>query len=118
MWPTNKDSLGELGILVENEDGVQKFMPIDKCIATVGSERQKDKKKLLVIELDDIDSVPTVYYKGEKVDPKDRVEFDWKEADGFYHSNVFYQFWQSTQANELERIYKQKTFNDELSSDS
>jgi hypothetical protein len=40
--------------------------------------RQKDKPKLLVIELDDIDSVPTVYYKGEKVSPKTKVGFKWQ----------------------------------------
>ncbi|WP_302052946.1 hypothetical protein [Shouchella clausii] len=40
MWPTNKESLGELGVLVENENGEQKFIPIDKCIVTVGSEKE------------------------------------------------------------------------------
>lgn len=77
MWPTNKEPLGELGVLVENENGEQEFVPINRCITAAGSERQKDKKKLLVIELDDIDSVPTVYYKGKKVVDKSLIKFNW-----------------------------------------
>ncbi|UOQ93405.1 hypothetical protein MUO14_24050 [Halobacillus shinanisalinarum] len=36
------------------------------------------KPKLLTIELDSIDSVPTVIYKGEKIDNKVFVEFNWE----------------------------------------
>lgn len=38
MWLTNKESLGELGVLVENDDGSGYILPIEKCIVTVGSE--------------------------------------------------------------------------------
>lgn len=88
MWPTNMEPLGELGVLVENEDGEQKFIPINKCMATAGSERKKDKKKLLVIELDDIDSVPTVYYQGKKVSPKTKVDFKWQSKTSHSPSSI------------------------------
>lgn len=43
-------------------------------------ESMKDKKEspLLKIELDDINSVPTVYYKGKVIKWKVRVSFDWE----------------------------------------
>lgn len=41
----------------------------------------KPKDKLLTIGIDDIDSVPTVYYKGEEIVGKSRVSFDWKTRD-------------------------------------
>ncbi|PWU68307.1 hypothetical protein [Gracilibacillus dipsosauri] len=39
-------------------------------------------KSLLTIELDDIDSVPKVFYKGEKIEKKVHVSFDYKTKTG------------------------------------
>ncbi|WEZ09570.1 hypothetical protein P5663_06920 [Priestia flexa] len=41
----------------------------------IPSARVKDK--LLVIELDNVNDVPTVYYKGKEVKGKMRVDFTW-----------------------------------------
>ncbi|WP_255222690.1 hypothetical protein [Shouchella clausii] len=40
MWPTNMEPLGELRIVVLNDDGSGYILPIDKCIVTVGSEEE------------------------------------------------------------------------------
>jgi hypothetical protein len=45
MWPTNKEPLGELGVLVENENGEQEFVPINRCITAAGSERKGVNKR-------------------------------------------------------------------------
>ena len=37
-----------------------------------------DNKPLLTIELDEIDSVPKVIYKGEEIKGKVRVAFEWE----------------------------------------
>lgn len=42
----------------------------------------KEENKLLVIELDDINAVPKIYYKGEEVTHKMRVSFDWMTKGG------------------------------------
>jgi len=39
------------------------------------------KDKLLVIELDEYGSVPRVFYKGEEINKKVEVTFDWKTRD-------------------------------------
>ncbi|WP_153018032.1 hypothetical protein [Saccharococcus caldoxylosilyticus] len=38
--------------------------------------------KLLVIELDSYDSVPTVFYKGKQILGKVKVSFEWETGDG------------------------------------
>lgn len=50
MWPTNKEPLGELGVLVENEDGDKKFIPINKCMATAGSKETRMSLDELIIQ--------------------------------------------------------------------
>jgi len=43
----------------------------------MGGEVMNKEDKLLVIELDSLNAVPTVYYKGEKLKSKMRVDFTW-----------------------------------------
>jgi Zn-finger nucleic acid-binding protein len=53
---------------------------------------EKYKRKgtpLLQIELKDINSVPVVFYKGERIDFKDRVSFDYK-TDNHRETNPNY----------------------------
>lgn len=53
----------------------------DKCKGTMDHVFviEKDKEpKLLTIELDTLDSIPTVYYKGEEINLKTKIEFFWK----------------------------------------
>lgn len=38
-------------------------------------------KPLLTIQLNSIDDVPTVYYKGDKLEGKQRIAFDWVTDD-------------------------------------
>lgn len=45
---------------------------------------------LLQIKLDDINSVPEVYYNGDKIDKKVRVSFDWKTREDVYDYNSPY----------------------------
>ncbi|QWK27235.1 hypothetical protein KM776_17170 [Bacillus velezensis] len=37
---------------------------------------------MLKIELDEIDSVPRIFYKGEKIIDRVAVDFEWRTADG------------------------------------
>lgn len=41
----------------------------------------KPRAKLLTITLDDIESVPEVFYRGEEITGRQRVSFDWKTND-------------------------------------
>ncbi|GIN74018.1 hypothetical protein J14TS2_44930 [Bacillus sp. J14TS2] len=43
-----------------------------------GSGPKIKKKKLLVIELQDENSVPKVFYKGEEIHLKTNITFDWE----------------------------------------
>lgn len=44
------------------------------------------KDKHLIIELDDMDSVPRVFYKGEEISNKVKVGFNWDTANERYPS--------------------------------
>lgn len=39
-------------------------------------------KPLLEIRVDDMDSVPVVYYNGEKIEHKVQISYGWKTQDG------------------------------------
>lgn len=45
-----------------------------------GLERQQNKDKLLVIELDQMGNVPKVFYKGKEIIDKTFVFFNWNTA--------------------------------------
>lgn len=54
------------------------------CVCDIGRVIDKvnvSDAPLLQITLDDINSVPAVYYNGEQIDKKIRVSFDWKTSD-------------------------------------
>lgn len=45
-----------------------------------GDEKEK-KEPLLTIELENMNSVPIIKYKGEEIKRKTHVNFDWKQED-------------------------------------
>lgn len=47
----------------------------------VSPAKREDHPKHLVIELDTVTSVPRVYYKGEEVDLKQKVTFEWSTKE-------------------------------------
>lgn len=47
---------------------------------------KQEKPPLLQIELADINSVPTVFYKGEEINGKIKVSFDWETNDEVGHN--------------------------------
>ncbi|MBP1967988.1 hypothetical protein J2Z83_000080 [Virgibacillus natechei] len=42
---------------------------------------EQNKEKLLVIELDKVKSLPRVYYKGEEINMKQKIQFEWETGD-------------------------------------
>jgi len=56
---------------------------IDTCVFCLGKVNP-----LINIELDDINSVPKVFYKGKEIDGKMRVSFDW-ETDSDELTNTY-----------------------------
>ena len=52
-------------------------------IDVTASDLNDDKESLLMIELQDANSIPKVYYDGKEITNRCRVTFDWltKEAD-------------------------------------
>jgi len=65
--------------------------PIANAMAAfkhIQSEYGQDKKdKLLVIELDDIDAVPKVTYKGQSMNPLQELELYWETATDLVSNN-------------------------------
>jgi len=61
---------GMLYILKENPDHLKEVT------------EKIEAKKLLLIELDDKDSVPVVYHQGEKVNAKVKIQFEWETKTG------------------------------------
>lgn len=39
---------------------------------------ETDKKPLLVIEVDDMSAIPTVYYQGEKIEGRIAIQYQWE----------------------------------------
>ncbi|AYB47137.1 hypothetical protein D5F53_29260 [Paenibacillus lautus] len=50
---------------------------------TIVEEPQRTNEPLLVIEIEGMESVPTVRYKGEKVEGKIDVSYSWETSDAF-----------------------------------
>ncbi|PRS08066.1 hypothetical protein C6W27_22930, partial [Bacillus paralicheniformis] len=65
-------------------------MCIEKPSLTKGVKLSKEKPPLLQIELDDIDSVPRVFYKGKEIKRKIRVDFSFLTNDdtGFRPTHI------------------------------
>lgn len=63
-----------------------------KRIAEIGGtsteELLNDKKPLLVIEVDDLNSVPRVYYKGEEIKNKHSIDYEWLTKDSEINSGL------------------------------
>ena len=49
-----------------------------------GKYKSNDRKNLLVIELQDENSVPKVIYKGEEIHMKTKISFDWETRTDEY----------------------------------
>ncbi len=49
----------------------------NKVCNTCESQNISDKPQLLVIELDDINSIPRVFHNGEEITKKIHVKFEW-----------------------------------------
>ncbi|WP_172692043.1 hypothetical protein [Bacillus glycinifermentans] len=47
-------------------------------LLTEGVKLSKEKPPLLQIELEDIDSVPRVFYKGERITKRIAIDFEWR----------------------------------------
>ncbi|SSS87994.1 Uncharacterised protein [Acinetobacter baumannii] len=62
---------------------IKQYHGIDcpKCNKHKVKPETKKSAPLLTIVLDDINSVPTVHYKGEEITLKQRVSFDYKTND-------------------------------------
>ncbi|HZH59310.1 MAG TPA: hypothetical protein VEY70_07020 [Metabacillus sp.] len=77
------ENLNNINDRLEYTEYLQGFL--DELIDEVKQERAKinAKKQLpfLRIDLDDINSVPVVYYNGKEIKSKIRVSFDWKTRD-------------------------------------
>jgi len=54
-----------------------------------GLEHKISKDKLLVIELDNESSVPKVFYKGEEINEKMHISFEW-DTDTEYYGGLSY----------------------------
>ncbi|AJO16817.1 MULTISPECIES: hypothetical protein [Bacillus subtilis group] len=65
-------------------------MCIEKPSLTKGVKLSKEKPPLLQIELEDIDSVPRVFYKGKEIKDKIRVDFSFLTNDdtGFHPTHI------------------------------
>ncbi|QNH45658.1 hypothetical protein H7F26_09470 [Bacillus sp. PAMC28748] len=65
-------------------------MCIEKPSLTKVVKLSKEKPPLLQIELDDIDSVPRVFYKGKEIKRKIRVDFSFLTNDdtGFRPTHI------------------------------
>ncbi|MCM3444368.1 hypothetical protein [Metabacillus halosaccharovorans] len=77
------ENLNNINDRLEYAEYFQRYL--DEMMDEIKQERAKinAKKQLpfLRIDLDDINSVPTVYYNGEEIKGKIRVNFDWKTRD-------------------------------------
>lgn len=67
-------------------DGKKILESVSKRIKKLEKEITfEESTPLLTIELDDINSVPKVIYKGEEVKKKVRVSFDWETNSAYYN---------------------------------
>lgn len=77
-------------------------------------EDRKSKKQLLRIELNKYESVPKVWYKGERLDTKGlvKVRFDWETDDEFIRlPEIFIKYFAGVNEEEepiIEEIKKEK----------
>lgn len=55
-----------------------------KATADLKEAESLTKSKYLVIELDELESVPKVFYKGEEINNKEKVGFNWDTANQTY----------------------------------
>ncbi|MCY9148809.1 hypothetical protein [Bacillus haynesii] len=64
------------GFILENDydnTGIDQAVPLDYSAP--------GKSPLLQIQLDDIDSIPHVFYKGEKITKRIAIDFEWRTGD-------------------------------------
>lgn len=59
-----------------------------KATADMKEVESLTKSKYLVIELDELGSIPRVTYKGEEIGPKAKVGFNWDTANARYPSRT------------------------------
>lgn len=73
------------------------------------------KQDLLVICLEDIDSVPNVYYKGKPIDKKVNVDFSWRKQSSIFFNPTYINI---EHKEEGDRLYNTKTIqHNEMSED-
>ncbi|MEC5235511.1 hypothetical protein P9C88_20955 [Bacillus licheniformis] len=74
--------LYKLGILltgfVHVDEKAAGFDPTETAQKSIELFNEKNKAPLLQIELEDIDSVPRVFYKGEKITNHIAIDFEWR----------------------------------------
>lgn len=77
--------LYKFGILltgfVRVDENAAGFDPTDTVQKSIELFKEKNKAPLLQIELDDIDSIPYVFYKGEIITKRIAIDFEWRTGD-------------------------------------
>ncbi|QHZ46989.1 hypothetical protein [Bacillus sp. NSP9.1] len=74
-------------------------MCIEKPSLTKGLKLSKEKPPLLRIELDDINSIPHVLYKGEKITDRIEIDFEWRTADAEHIGSAYFRIKHSIDRN-------------------
>ncbi|KND05469.1 hypothetical protein BHT95_21135 [Bacillus paralicheniformis] len=77
--------LYKLGILltgfVHVDEKAAGFDPTETAQKSIELFNEKNKAPLLQIELEDIDSIPHVFYKGERITERIAIDFEWRTGD-------------------------------------
>ncbi|MCM3792494.1 hypothetical protein M3690_04205 [Priestia megaterium] len=70
--------------------------------------------KLLTIELDNLDSVPKVFYKGEEITDKARIDFSWKTQGDRFVFSPYINIEQMITTDKGKPVFKHIGFNEPI----